>query len=695
MNNFPINVWKSVPSLRIVIGIITGIIVAYYYPIPLNIIYTSTALVILMLFFLLVNPIAVKFKIKWLSGVVANILFILIGCYITFQHNIENNINWIGHYYPENETANIQLTLMEPTTEKEHFYKAVARVDAIEKDHQWIKATGNVLVYLRKDSLKEKYNYGTQFITNARLNIITNAGNPGSFDYKRYCQFQGITHQVFINKNQRIFCKNTTPSRLYYYLYKARAYLLNSLQQFLPYKSTYGIAEALLIGYRDDLDKELVQAYSNTGVVHIIAISGMHLGMLYGTMVLFFSLFKIKPWVNYIKPITILLVLWGFTLIAGAVPSILRSAFMFSFILLSEIFNKKSNIYNTLSLSALCMILNNPYCIWDVGFQLSYAAVLSIIMFSSSIGSWFYFKHKIFHYLWKMNAVTIAAQVWTFPLIIYYFHQFPRLVIISNLIVVPLSCIILYAEIILLFAGSFVASWGILFGKVVHLCIKVMNLFIIKMSAVSYGTWEGVKVTPLQTILLFVLIGSIISWIFNKSKHFFFIGLGTLLLTLGIRFIDIVQKANQHQLIVYNLSKIPVIEIADGRNTIQYADSVLEKNSLVYTYNIRPAHIENRVKAVSAFPIPYYFIVNNLRVIVLNKHINVNKTSAVIPTDIVIISQNPGISLAHIQQLFTPKTIVIDGTNSLWKTQQLKNENKLLHLPLFETQNNGSFIKEL
>jgi competence protein ComEC len=199
-----------------------------------------------------------------------------------------------------------------------------------------------------------------------------------------------------------------------------------------------GVAEALLIGYRDDLDKDLVRAYSNTGVVHIIAISGLHLGMIYGLMLLLLKPFRKYKWMRWAKPLLILLVLWGFSLLAGAAASILRSVVMFSFIVIGESLGRKTNIYNTLAASAFCLLVYNPYFFWDVGFQLSYTAVLSIVLFMKPVYQWLYFKNKLLNAIWQLNAITLAAQVLTLPVILYYFHQFPNLFLFTNFVAVPL-----------------------------------------------------------------------------------------------------------------------------------------------------------------------------------------------------------------------------------------------------------------
>ena len=215
-------------------------------------------------------------------------------------------------------------------------------------------------------------------------------------------------------------------------------------------KNELGIAEALLIGYKEDLDKDLVQAYSNAGVVHIIAISGLHLGLIY---IMLNWIFGILPFIKkskVVKTILLLACLFLFSLLTGAAASVLRSAVMFTFIVIGRNFFKASSIYNSLAVSAFMLLCYDPYFLWDVGFQLSYLALIGIVTLQQPIHRLLYVKNKWLDKIWGLVSVTLAAQISTFPICIFYFHQFPNLFFITNLVAVPLSTVILFAEIFML-----------------------------------------------------------------------------------------------------------------------------------------------------------------------------------------------------------------------------------------------------
>jgi competence protein ComEC len=293
---------------------------------------------------------------------------------------------------------------------------------------------------------------------------------------------------------------------------------LQILKQYIHGDKERGLAQALLIGYKNDLDQSLVQAYTNTGVVHIIAISGLHLGLIYWLLSLLTKPLKRKKQFKWIAPVFIIAGLWLFALLAGAQASILRSAVMFTCIVLGQALGRTNNsIYNTLAVSALLLLCINPFWLWDVGFQLSYAAVLSIVVFMRPIYNWLYFKNKAIDFLWKLNAVTLAAQILTVPLSIYHFHQFPNYFLITNFIAVPLSSLILLGEIFLC-TVAFIPALANITGKVLTWLISIMNGWIEKINSISYSIWDSLHISLTQMVLLLVCIAGFSFWLLEKSK---------------------------------------------------------------------------------------------------------------------------------------------------------------------------------
>src|SRR5262249_31983562 len=211
--------------------------------------------------------------------------------------------------------------------------------------------------------------------------------------------------------------------------------------------------------------------------------------LIYWLLVRLFVPLRKKKAFKWLSPMMIIGGLWLFSFIAGAQPSVLRSAVMFTCIVLAEGFSRKTSIYNSLAFSAFVLLCVNPFWLWDVGFQLSYSAVLSIVIFMKPVYNRVYIKNKIFDSIWKLNAVSVAAQLLTTPFSIYHFHQFPTYFLLSNLIAVPLSSIIVLGEIFLCTA-SIVPLIALLSGKILSWLISLMNGYIERIESLPYSLWE-------------------------------------------------------------------------------------------------------------------------------------------------------------------------------------------------------------
>ena len=423
---------------------------------------------------------------------------------------------------------------------KQNHIKANATVSYLIQNGQSTPVKGKIILYFKKDlpagqaGSSLQLSYGSQILFKKPLQEIKNSGNPGGFDYKRYSLFQGITHQVYLKTDEFEVLNGKKENWFRKFIYSSREKVLNILRKNIKGERELGLAEALLIGYKDDLEQSLVQSYTNTGVVHIIAISGLHLGLIYWLLALALKPFKKRKSTKWLSPVLIIAGLWLFSLLAGAQPSILRSALMFTCIVLGESLSKKSSIYNTMAVSAFILLCINPYWLWDVGFQLSYAAVLSIIIFMRPIYNWFYIKNKLLDFLWKLNAVTLAAQILTVPLSIYHFHQFPNLFILTNFVAVPLSSAILLGEILLCII-SFIPALALLLGQLISWFIWLMNTYIEKIETVSFSLWDGLQISILQAVLLVLFAIGISYWLMEKSKKALKLGLFAFLCFIALR----------------------------------------------------------------------------------------------------------------------------------------------------------------
>ena len=691
--------WKKAPFLRLLMPVIIGILLQWYIQFHWDqILVAAVCFTIAFIAFQLL-PLVLRFKLQTVQGFLINLFLLVAGLFITYQKDIRNNKNWFGNIY--NDSDYIVATINEPLIEKNKSYKAEATVNNLLQKGGVKNATGKIIIYFQKDSVNmPSLQYGDKIIISKKLQPIKNSGNPGAFNYRQYAAFHQIFHNVFLKKNDWISLDEKNINAFKQFLFTARYKILNILQKNIQGNDDQlAIAQALLIGYTQDLDKDLVQAYSNTGVVHIIAISGMHLGLIYLLLIL---LFNKMPFINkskIVKVIFILCCLWLFTLLTGGAASILRAAVMFTCIVIGENFSRRTSIYNSLAASAFILLCYNPYFLWDVGFQLSYLAVLGIVVFQKPIHHLFYNKNKWADKIWQLTAVSVAAQILTFPVVLYYFHQFPVLFLFTNILLVPFSSLILFVEIFLV-AFAWIPFIGIYIGKLTWWLIWLMNKIILWFNSLSFVVWDQISASVLSTYILYAFVVCAGYWLLHKNKSAFKLSLFTLLLFMVLTGYTKWQKLQQQKLIVYNVPQHQSIDFINGNTYKFIGDSILLADGMLQNFHLKPARtalqLTRKVDSIDAVHgINNFYHFNNKKILLIDKPVIFEPAAQKINVDYIIISKNPKLSIPYLAQVFNCDQFVFDGSNSMWKIAKWKKECEQLHLRCYSVPEEGAFVSDL
>ncbi len=645
--------------------------------------------ILLLLFHFLKTPI--QYDLQWIQGIAIMLLFSGIGMLLVYVNDIRNSKRWYQVY--ATDSVEMMITITEPLLQKPKTYKAECKVSAIKHKGQWVATEGRILVYFSRNDSLHAY-AGDRFLVARKIQPITNSGNPGAFNYERFCLFKNITGQLFLKSNEYIPLPGKGISSFKIEIFKLRDKAIEILRKFIPGKKEQGVAEALLIGYKNDLDKSLVQSYSNTGVVHIIAISGLHLGLIYGLLIWIFKMFRKGPALRIIQPVITLVVIWMFTFIAGAVPSVTRAAVMFSFIIIGEAVQRKPNIYNTLAASACCMLIVNPFYLWDVGFQLSYAAVLSIVTCMQPVYHLMFIKNKLLNNAWKLTSITLAAQMFTLPLLLYYFHQFSNLFWLTNFVAVPLSGIILYVELLIILT-SFIAPVANILGHVTSFLLHQLNAFIETIDSLSFSVSNAIKINFLQEVMLFLVITGIAIFFMYKFRPAVLIALSGLCLFLLIRLLDIYQSYTHKKMVVYNVPKYSAIDFISGGRVMHLGDSSAMGETFINSFFLSPARTQFRafVEKQSYLNTLANPVLNfdNKKVVILNTPVKYYSNEK-LSVDVVILTNNVNIEIEDLNNCIAFKTLIADGSNTVWKIQRWKKACDSLHLPLHSVPEKGAYI---
>jgi competence protein ComEC len=684
------------PFLRLIFPLITGIICNYYFRPDITLIgITGILAIILWLLFELI-PLHLKYKYYWIQGMAINLIFICLGSGTCFLHTIQNHSSWIGNNL-KTKTA-FRVTILEEPVEKNNSFKALARAEFANIHDQWEPAEGNILLYFTKNEPKPILNYGSQLIINPVLQDIPSAGNPGSFNYREYLLFQNTGYQSFLTRDHYTILKGQNQSVFYSRIFMIRKAILQILEKFISGNNEKGIAEALLIGYRENLDRELIQSYSNTGVIHIIAISGLHLAMIYGIIIFIFSAFSPGKWISIVKAMVIICILWTFSLVAGNAPSVQRSAIMFTFLVLGEILSKKNNIYNNLAASAFLILLFHPFSLWDAGFQLSYAAVLSIAFFSKPIHNWLHFNNKIVKGIWNLLAVSLAAQILTFPLVVYHFHRFPVFFLFSNLFAIPISGLILYTELFLV-AFSPLESIGRFTGQIAEKLITLLNHIINRADNLPFGLINNISLSIPESLFLYAMIAGIGIWWLQKQRSGVIFALIAFMLFTVFAAMDRVKHNLQQKIIIYNIPKYQAIDVIEGRKNLFIGDAAVLENSFLNNFHLQPSRILYQITQTNQL-LNYSYqppVLSNgkRKIIIIDNVIPDLQFQTKIKADVLIISKNPEIEMSELVRAFDCNQYVFDATNPLWKIRNWKKACDSLHLRHYSVPEQGAFEMEL
>ena len=694
---YSIPIWKTAPFIRLLFPFILGIIFQWY--LQLNIHFIIICIVCFSISFILFYylPVSLRYKLLRLQGILLNLIIASLALFVTWQQDIRQKENWFGHRY--NQQSSLIVKINEPLIEKANSFKADGIVEAVVNGTTAFATTGKLLLYFKKNDTSRLLHYGDKIIIHTRLQQIKNSGNPGAFNYERYAAFQKLFYNVYLKSGDFIILPQKEINLFNQFIFSAQQYITGSIKKYLPADNNItGIAEALLIGYKEDLDKDLVQAYSNTGVVHIIAISGMHLALIYVMLLFIFSRLPVIKKSKLARVILILGCLWVFSILTGASASVLRSAVMFSCIVIGKNFFKQTSIYNSLAASAFLLLCFNPYFLWDVGFQLSYFAVVGIVWLQQPVYRLLYIKNKFLDKLWSMVCVTLAAQILTFPICIYYFHQFPNMFLITNLLVVPLSTFILFAE-ILLIAVSWWPLAATYTGILIYWLIWLMNDIITACNGFYFSLIDKIYATAFSTWLLYAFVIAICSWMLYKNKMMFRLALPCLLAFTMLHAYAKFKLQHQQKIIIYNVPQHKAVDFVYKDHNYFVGDSIMQVDGLLQNFHLKPARVALQLIPSVAFAdiihTGMYWQYAGKKCLFIDSTIKLAPLAQKINVDILLISKNPKIKIADIVVAIKPGIIVFDASNSLWKIENWKKECEQLLLRCYSVAEQGAFILEI
>jgi competence protein ComEC len=697
------NFWHQFPFIRIIIPFVAGILTAIIPDFPFHVpVILLISLVIIIGLLLLVPADFKKRWLLWLTGIMVNAVLFFSGYQLTEMKTPKLDPTNISGCYKQSEKYLIQLT--EPITERPNSFKVIAKVLAFSDSLGWKSLSGKVMIYFEKDTLAASLEYGDKMVMQAQFKEVEAPKNPEEFNYKRYLSNKGIYHQGFIRGGNWKLLESDCGNPVYQIAYRVRMKLLTILESNHIKGAEYAVASAILLGYDEYLDSEQKADYSGSGAMHILCVSGLHVGII----VLIFErlLFYLnrRTTLRVIKVLVIVLIVWFYALITGLSPSVLRASAMFSFLVMGKSMKRKPDAFNTLALSAFALLVLDPYMLTDVGFQLSYLAVAGILLLYQPVYKLFLPNNRVLDYFWQTTAVSIAATVTTFPLSILYFHQFPNLFLLTNLVAIPLSMVIIAIGLLVLFFSFFPLLSGLL-AKILVFTIWFLNHSVSTIENLPIAVTRGLFINFYEAIFIFLALSGVVYLINIRSRKVLFFILPVIILLFGSFTFRKVINLNHKNIVVYNIRNSTAIDFISGRNNVLLTDSLLLSDKSGINYHISNHWVKCGIKYTEHeilqydFQKEYLYKSGNLlqfydkTIALTGDMINLNSDRNKVKTDFLILTSNFNMSVSSLAAVFDFSELIIDSSSPRWKINEWTKECDQLGIRYHSTADQGAWMK--
>lgn len=683
--------WDPIVMVRICLYFIAGILAGIYLPGIISITSATVALVIVIILYLTFAIFQLTLqKTKWIIGTLGLFAVLLAGQVHVSKRTDSNNKD---HLLYELDTIKYYEAILRSAPEsKERSWKIEVEVLNVKTTKEWKRRSGRVVLYVSKSFLKTiPWMYGDRLVIKGTPSKVASPANPYEFDFKTFLSYRNIYHQHFLGKNQVIKIADTDTKGFIYYSHKARMWASGVINKFISGETERAIAMALILGVTEGIDTELQNAYAASGAMHVLAVSGLHVGIIYGLLIILLKPFQRFSWSKWLVFLISIFSLWLFAFVTGLSPSVLRAVTMFSFIALARPMGWRTNIYNTLAGSAFILLLYNPFLVMSVGFQLSYLAVLGIVYLQKPLYQLWTIENNVGSWVWEVTCISIAAQVSTFSLGMLYFHQFPVYFLLSNLFVIPLSIVVLVGGILLLAISSLtvIGTWV---GFMLTALIKLLNWLVFTVEEWPFSTIEEIPLTTFQCWLIIAfLLGLVLTFEFKSLKPMYFSVVCSVifLITQWSYFNNAVSN---RQFIVYSIKGHSAIEWIEGRQSFFLTDSLLKHDADRLRFHVRPNRLNHGIKSVLD-KVPFGKDYKGLQVYRWNNKLFVSlcergKLNHVGSIDYLIVSNN-SLEPESVHSIKV-KTIILDGTNSMKYINRMK--NVLKNSNVYSVLDDGAFI---
>ena len=570
--------WHKYPFIRLLIPFASGIWLADFFKPQdadaMALLCVTVSLLLLSSLIVVSNHVK-KYSLRWLFGMIVNILLVLIGVFVVHIRDDDLDGLHISHRESDDVTCYVARVYDCPTV-REKSVKVVLELKGIKYSGGALEeVSGKVMAYFEKTDRAEALKYGDVIVFFDPPDLVEPPKNPEQFDYKTYLSRKEVSHQLFVKDDRWRNLGVNHSNQIYGFSYFLRDLLLSIMSDLGIEGDEYAVAAAILIGFDDTLPEELRQSYVAAGSMHILCVSGLHVGvvfMVFSYMLAFLN--KRRRWQHLVKQSLLLLLIWMYALLAGLAPSILRATIMLSFVIFGDMLDRKGVLLNSLAASAFMLLCIKPTNLFDVGFLLSYTAVAGIVVLQKPIYNIFYIRFKPLDKVWEMTSVTLAAQMATAPFSVFFFHQFPVYFWLSNLFMTPISTVVIIGGMLML-VFSPVPYINVAVAFCVKWMIFLMNHVVTSIENLPVSIVKGLYVNDLEFVcLVLILILMMLTTNFKDKKMVFAILSASLVFSISQLSRSVVQRGQQ-SFTVYSLSKGTAVDFIFANQHVLLCDSTV------------------------------------------------------------------------------------------------------------------------
>lgn len=671
--------WNQYPFVRLIIPFLVGLIPSVYLPAKAGgfLLYFPLMSLVLLVVTVLAHRIS-SYRFRWVPGLFISLFMISAGYSLPAIQRELLLRNHFSQLWNPDKVLIVRLT--EPVSERPRTFRISGKVEMIADSVRMMKTGGKILLYLEKDSAARRLRYGDYIVVKALVKEIDPPLNPGQFNYKKYLANSGIYHQAMMKSGQweQTGIRRTNP--VYLWSFSTREKMLELLERLGIRGDEYAVLGAILLGFDEKIEPELRSVYAGSGVMHVLCVSGLHVGIIFLLVSFAFGRSKHRT-LRWIKFFTLILSIWAYAFVTGLSPSVMRASVMFSLFSFREVLGEKSNPYNIIAASALILLIIDPFLITRIGFQLSYAAVIGIVALYQPIYQLLIFRNLVADYFWKLLSLSLAAQIGTFPLSVYYFQQFPVYFALSNLIAVPLVWLIVYTGMFTLLAAAFWDWLAGLLARLLQLELHLLNLSVRTIQQLPQAVIDGLSIHEIQVLLIYLIIISVTVFFLTRKGSWAIAGLTLMVIFFTTVTIKRWNNLQQHRMVVYAVKGHSVVDFIEGKKYITLTDLTGQEYA-----NARNWYLENTRNHFGVKPVgqvvfnrdtldlitqslpgvakinAHTYFAQGKSVVIIGRDFPLIHSTEPLAVNYIILRQNCPISPEKLQQLFTFDLLIFDSS---------------------------------